>query len=156
MNFGGQVYERFGISINCGKSISPSLFINGAKLRDAIKRNLSIDNECSRDILETSLLWFDSSNYKRRFYIWKNIFSLQFKITKRDIINQWREIGWKIYSSRYKIRHIENKSTESIRRVEALIVLTATSLLSINHQILLMLREANVPPAILTITNTRN
>lgn len=123
INLGGQVYERFGVSIDCGKTISSSLFLNGSKLRDAIKRDLTL-NECSKNILETSLLWFDTSKFMERFYIWKNIFSLQLQIFKKDIVNQWKEMGRKIYSSRYIIRHIENKSTESIRRIEAHVILT--------------------------------
>ena len=78
---------------------------------------------CVPEILETSLLWYDTSRFRSKIYIWKSLLSLIWQTTKAEILQEWRKRGLKTLRSRYLIRHIENKSTKDIRRIEAHVIL---------------------------------
>lgn len=118
---GGDDYDRIGIVIDCKKSVSPAIFINADKLREAIINDRPIDDRSG--IIETSLLWLDTSNIRFKKYLWGNIAYAIWQSYKRQVVEKWREIGLKVLSSRYEIRYIENKSTDKLARIEAHIII---------------------------------
>ena len=123
---GGQNYDRFAVSIDCGKSVPASIFLNGQELLRVSRNNLPPKEATA--VIETNLLWYDAPKWARRLYIWKNIFLQTFTLAKFQIQDQLLESGFRVLSSRYLIRKIENKSTGEIRRLEAQIVLTTPEL----------------------------
>ena len=86
-----------------------------------------INNEVAEsslpEILETSLLWFDSSKLFRRIYIWKSVISTAWQKYKQERNEDRRKRGLKNLSLAYFIRHVENKSAENIRRIEGHVIL---------------------------------
>ncbi len=46
-NFGGEGYDRFGVSFECGTISNPFVFIDGKQLRDAINNDAPAD-KCQR------------------------------------------------------------------------------------------------------------
>lgn len=122
VEFGCESYNRFGISIDCGKFLNVAVFINGKELKSAIDSNLS--PECSRNIIEdSSLLWYDDNDFRRRLGMLSNMLKSQMKLLKLNLINGWKKIGLKILSSSYTIKTIKNQSAPKIRRLEAYVVL---------------------------------
>ena len=108
-------YGRFGISLECGKSIASSIFIDGKKLKHAIKNNLSMD--ASKDVIETSMLWHNSNNLKRKIDNWRHILNIQIRIYKIERQKELRQAGFKQFSKRFEIKEIENRSTDKNVRI---------------------------------------
>jgi len=123
---GGQNYDRFAVSIDCGKPVPASIFLNAQELLRVSRHNLPPKQATA--VIETNLLWHDAPNWARRLYVWKNIFLQAFTLAKFQIHDQLLKSGFPVLSSRYLIRRIENKSAAEIRRLEAQIVLTAVEL----------------------------
>jgi hypothetical protein len=122
LKFGGQNYDRIAIILDCGKEVSPALFINANRLRRAIIGNEEFE-DCIREVLESSLLWFDASNLRRKIYVMRSLAKLFWQTTRQQFVDEWRNRGLKVLYSRYHIRTIENRSTESIRRFQAHVIL---------------------------------
>jgi hypothetical protein len=120
--FGGKDYNRFFVAFDCGMPVFSSLILNGDELQRAIRTNEALD-KCAPSIVETRLLWYDGSRLERKLYAWKNHLPVRWQITRREIIQNWRDCGLKVLSSRYAILETLNKSTEAVRQVEAHIVL---------------------------------
>lgn len=120
--FGGEDYNRFFVSFDCGMPVLSSLILDGNELQRAIRTNETLGT-CASRLIETSLLWYDSSSLERKLYGWKNILPIRWQIARREIIQGWRDSGLKVLSSRYTILETLNKSTEAIRQVEAHIIL---------------------------------
>lgn len=108
-------FMRFAISIECGKSIASSIFIDGKKLKYSIRNNLSID--ATKDIIETSLLWHDSNNIRRRIANWRHVINIHYRIYKIERQKELRQVGFKQFSKRFEIKEIENRSTDKIVRI---------------------------------------
>jgi hypothetical protein len=120
--FGGEVYNRFFVSFDCGMPVLSSLILDGDRLQCAIRDDETL-NECAAEIVETSLLWYDAPSLERRVYSWKCFLPIRWQITKREIVQGWHDKGLKVLSSRYTILDLLNTSTESVRQVEAHIIL---------------------------------
>jgi hypothetical protein len=120
--FGGEDYNRYFVAFDCGMPVLSSLILDGDKLQQAIEANEALD-ACAPGIIATSLLWYDASKLERKLYGWKCLLPIRWQITKREIIQNWRDSGLKVLSSRYDILEILNKSTEAVRQVEAHIML---------------------------------
>lgn len=120
--FGGKDYNRFFVAFDCGMPVLSSLILNGDELQRAIRTNEVLD-KCAPNIIETRLLWYDGSSLDRKLYAWKSLLPIRWQITKREIIQNWRDGGLKVLSSRYTILEILNKSSDAIRQVEAHVVL---------------------------------
>lgn len=120
--FGGEGYNRFFVSFDCGMPVLSSLILSGDELQRAIKTNEAL-NRCASKIIETSLLWYDASNLEKKLYSWKSILPVRWQITKRDIVQNWRNSGLKVLSSRYTILETLDRSTETVRQLEAHIIL---------------------------------
>ncbi len=125
-SFGGEDYERFAVSIDCGRLVTSSLFVDGDVLHQAISKNWTIDQCREAKLVETDLLWFDVPTLQRKMNSWRNLFLARWELCKRQVIQQWRQGGFKMLGSRYSIRHIIDKSAEKIRRIEAYVVLHET------------------------------
>ncbi|WP_347174648.1 hypothetical protein [Polaribacter uvawellassae] len=108
-------YGRFAISLECGKPIPSSIFIDGKKLKKSIKNNLSID--ASKDVIETSMLWHDSNNIRRKIANWRHILKIQYRIYKIERQKELRQAGFRQFSKRFEIKEIENRSTEKDVRI---------------------------------------
>lgn len=119
--FGGEGYERLGISFDCGASIMASLFLNGERFHLALRNNETLE-ECISELIEADLLWFKSSTLSQKLYSLSSSAASVWDITKLEIINQWQQQGWEMPSTKYSIRDIRNKSVESLRRLEAYVV----------------------------------
>jgi hypothetical protein len=120
--FGGEGYNRFFVSFDCGMPVLSSLILNGDELQCAIKTNEAL-NKCASKIVETSLLWYDASDLETKLYSWKSILPIRWQIAKREIVQNWRDSGLKVLSSHYTILETVNRSTETVRQVEAHIIL---------------------------------
>ena len=120
--FGGEDYDRFAVSFDCGASVAATMFLDGQRLARAVDSNEPLDR-CASEILETSLLWFDASRIATRMYSWSAIAAPGWELAKRQIIDDWRKHGLRIPASDYTIRHVTNSSVESIRRIEAHVTL---------------------------------
>jgi len=120
--FGGEDYNRFSVSFDCGMPVLSSLILDGDELQRAIRTNEAL-GKCASRIVETPLLWYDASSLERKLYGWKSLLPIQWQITRREIIRSWRESGLKVLSSRYSILETLNRSTDAVRQVEAHIIL---------------------------------
>ena len=120
--FGGQEYSRYFVAFDCGMPVHSSLILDGDKLRQAIKANEALDT-CAPGIIEASLLWYDASSLERKLYAWKCLWRIQWEVTKRSIVEDWRNRGFKVVGSRYETLEVLNKSSEAVRQVEAHVVL---------------------------------
>jgi len=120
--FGGEDYNRFFVSFDCGMPVLSSLILDGDELQRAIRANEAV-GKCASRIVETSLLWYDASNLGRKLYAWKSLLPIRWQITRREIIQGWRDSGLKVICSRYAILETLNTSTEAIRQVEGHIIL---------------------------------
>ncbi len=108
-------FGRFAISLECGKSIASSIFIDGKKLKHSIRNNLSID--AAKDVIETSMLWHDSNNINRKIANWGHILRIQYRIYKIERQKELRQAGFKQFKKRFEIKEIENRSTDKIVRI---------------------------------------
>ncbi len=120
--FGGEEYSRYYISFDCDMPVLTSLFIDGNNLFNTIKLNKPLEESFS-EIIDTSLLWYDSSKLEKKLYGWQSLFPIYLEATKREITKKWRDLDLKVLRSRYEIRGKENKSSESIRQVNAHVIL---------------------------------
>jgi hypothetical protein len=127
--FGGRDYQRFAVSFDCGMPVLSTLILDGERLQQAIHADEPLST-CAPEIIETPLLWYDASFLGRKIYAWKSLLPLQWKITKkevkREIIKNWHNAGLKVLSSRYTILKVKNKSSNSIRLIEAHLILHET------------------------------
>lgn len=120
--FGGDSYNRIAVMLDCGKSVAPAIFINGDRLREAILNNEPTE-KCISQIIEASLLWFDSPNFLRKLHFWKNIAISALDNFKLQLRKERHKRGLKTLSALYDVKHVQNKSTETIPRIEAQVVL---------------------------------
>lgn len=120
--FGGKNYDRFFVSFDCGLPVLSSLILSGDELRRAIETDEPLSKCASRIVIETALLWYDASTSERRLYTWKSILPVQWQKTKREITQNWRDLGLKMLSSRYTILARLNVSTATVRQVEAHVI----------------------------------
>jgi hypothetical protein len=120
--FGGEDYNRFFVSFDCGMPVLSSLILDGDELQRAIRTNEAL-GKCASEIIETSLLWYDASNLERKLYGWKSLLPIRWQIARREIVQSWRDSGLKVLSSRYSILEMLNRSTEAVWQVEAHIIL---------------------------------
>ena len=121
-HFGGKDYSRYFVAFDCGMPVHSSLTLDGDKLQQAILASESLDT-CAPGIIETSLLWYDASSLERKLYAWKCLWRIQWEITRRSVIEDLRNRGFKVLGSRYKTLEVLNKSSEAVRQVEAHVVL---------------------------------
>lgn len=121
LRIGGEYYDRFAVSVDCGKLIPASIFINGKELSKAYQNDLSPEE--TEGIIESELLWFDSNVWLNKLRNWSVIFSETWKLTLYQIHDKWRENGLVVPNSRYLIREIEDRTNEKIRRVLAYVIL---------------------------------
>jgi hypothetical protein len=131
--FGGKEYSRYFVAFDCGMPVHSSLILDGDKLRQAILANESLDT-CAPGIIETSLLWYDASSLGRKLYAWKCLWRIQWEITRRSVIEDLRNRGFRVLGSRYETISVLNKSTEDVRQVEAHIVLRGEG--AVTHELL--------------------
>lgn len=108
-------FGRFAISLECGKPIASSIFINGKKLKHAIDNNQPID--AAKDVIETSMLWYNSHKLKRKIENWRHILKIQYRIYKIERQKELRQAGFKQFKKRLEIKEIENRSTDKIVRI---------------------------------------
>lgn len=123
LNIGGNDYDRIGVSIHCGKPVFAALFIDANIYKHAIKENLPIEEIQDGLIESPPMLWFNTSSLGNKLYFWKNFYKYARLKLKNDFLNELRNNGQHIVSSRYTLKHIENKSAGSNRRIEVLITL---------------------------------
>jgi hypothetical protein len=108
-------FGRFAISLECGKPLASSIFIDGKKLRHSIDNNLSI--EASKNVIETNMLWHDSSKIRQKIATWRHILNIQYRIFKTERQKELRKAGFNQFKKRFEIKDIENRSTDKIVRI---------------------------------------
>lgn len=121
-NLGGQVYDRFAVSLDCGAPVPSSLFLDGQVIRQAIANNWTVEQCIDAKLLEAELLWYDSPQLRAKFDDRRILFSLLKSRMRRGVIQQWREAGFRMPGTRYEIRHVVNKSAQDFRRIEAYVI----------------------------------
>ena len=125
---GGQHYSSFAISVSCGPSVPSQIIVKGAELRVAREYGTSLDELPA--IVTDPLLWHDASNLARRLFIFKTVFSLAWDQVRAEVAANWRSAGLKVWRTRYTIRHVQNKSVGTLRRLQAELVLQPNETLS--------------------------
>jgi hypothetical protein len=120
---GGQAYDRFAVNLDCGASIPASAFLDGRVLQEATANDWTVEQCADAKLLEAELLWYDVPRSRGRFDNWRTVGSLIWKLRmERDLVQQWRQAGLRMLGTRYKIRHVANKSAGDFRIIEAYIV----------------------------------
>jgi hypothetical protein len=120
-DLGASAYERVGITFDTGHSVSGSVFLDGRRLARA--RANSEPDEVLGEIVETDLLWHDSSTTRRRLATWGLLFRLGLAKLRSETRDRQAEKGVTPLGLLYSVRHVENKSVKGLRRVEAILVL---------------------------------
>jgi hypothetical protein len=119
---GGQNYDRYFISMQCGHPIPSSIVINGKLLRLAISKNSTID-ALPKELFEGSLLWYDANRITSKFYIYSTIFKSKWKELRREVVQKWADEGLDVLFSKYEVRAVENNSSEKYGKIHAHIIL---------------------------------
>jgi hypothetical protein len=124
--FGGDGYDRYVVSFDCGMRTLSMITLNGERLFRASRDHEPIV-QCLPEILETSLLWFDSPRLARLHYYWKCLARSRWEMVKQRIVSDWRRIGVGVSRPSYTLAGVFNKSAADIRRLEAHLVITEGS-----------------------------
>ncbi len=118
-------YDRYAFSIECGRQLPNSLFLNGVKLQEAI--NNDVDLPALQSVIDTNMLWFGVSTFKNKMHYRKVFIRVLWRLMKKEYVNNLKEHGWRLHHSRYEVRNVENRSAGKIRRVKAQVLLTNKS-----------------------------
>jgi hypothetical protein len=111
------------VNLDCGASIPASAFLDGRVLQEATANDWTVEQCADAKLLEAELLWYDVPRSRGRFDNWRTVGSLIWKLRmERDLVQQWRQAGLRMLGTRYKIRHVANKSAGDFRIIEAYIV----------------------------------
>ena len=121
-NIGGDFYDRYFISMQCGYPVPSSLIIDGVHLRQAIKNDTPIV-ELPREMFEASLMWYDTIPIMRKLYFYRSMLKAIWNDAKNDVVENWAASGFDVLFSKYQIRGTENNSSEKHGRIHAHIVL---------------------------------
>jgi hypothetical protein len=118
VQFGKADSQSILIHIDCGASI-PSLVVLKT---DVVKRILEegFSEELVQEAAKGSILWHDASQLAHRLWAYRTAGKLSWARAKDEIISGWREQGFEVWGSRYKLKEVRC----GMRRVDAEIVLT--------------------------------
>lgn len=128
-HFGGSKYDRFLVSIDCGMPGQPLVALNGQALREAIA-NGKTPFEVAATILESSLLWYDTSSARAKLFLLQNSLKVNWHIHKRKFDLSRHQAGVFVPSLHYEVVSMRNTSPKAFRRVEAHVVLKLTGKIS--------------------------
>lgn len=120
-DFGATSFERIALTFDTGHATSGSIFLDASKL--AKLRRDGGPAEALGEVVETSMLWHDSSNLARRIHVAGMSLRIGLAQAGLEVRRRWAESGVTPLRLRYSIRHVQNKSAEALRRVEAIAVL---------------------------------
>jgi len=118
-------YDRYAFSIECGKSLPNSLFLNGNEIQKAMDNNVELTE--LKNVIDTNMLWFGTSAFKNKYHNRSVILRISWRLFKQEYFGNLEKSGLKLSGRKYEIRNIENKSAGNIRRVKAQILLKAKS-----------------------------
>ncbi|MFZ6029871.1 MAG: hypothetical protein ACOYYS_19325 [Chloroflexota bacterium] len=119
---GGKDYNRYVISIDCGMPSLPMMIYNGEQMSQAIENDLPLV-QCGPKLIESSLLWYDKPGIVAKISTFRNIFSTNFLLAKRQFIANIENAGFTLWSRHYLIVNVNNTSPRKFRRIEAHIIL---------------------------------
>lgn len=119
---GGNHYDRYFVSMQCGYPVPSSLIIDGNHLRDAIRNDTSID-DLPPKMFETALMWYDTKSSMRKLYYYKRLFIAHWNDFRHDLTMNWVNAGFDVPSSKYELREVENNSSEKYGRIHAHVIL---------------------------------
>lgn len=122
-DFAGPEFDRIAITFDTGHSISGSIFLDADRLA-RVRRN-DEPFESLGEVMESILLWHDSSNLRRRLSTARLALRLSLAQQGVEVRQRWSETGTTPLRFRYTIRNRKNTSAGSLRRVEAIVVLNA-------------------------------
>lgn len=118
----GLHYDRYFINFDCNMPGVPAAAIDGNKLRHSVVKNEDF-SKASEEIVESAMLWYDSSRFTGRFYLWKNLLIPIARLTKKEIAERWNELGIYLPSQQFEVLQIRNISQRPDRRIEAYAIL---------------------------------
>ncbi len=121
IKFGVQDFDRFGITVDCGKEVPSSIFYNFDNLKKIINENLPVGNLIQA--IETSLLWYDNSRIKKSFDKWKIIIHYSKETFKTIFHERLKKEEIFKFTDKFFVKKIENKSTNTKRRLLAYVIL---------------------------------
>jgi hypothetical protein len=128
-NIGGEFYDRYFISMDCGFPVPSSLVVDGEYLRETIKDDTPIA-ELPQGMFEAALMWYDTIPIMRKLYFYRSMLKAMWRDAKSDVVRNWAASGLDVLSSKYLIRGIENVSSEKHGRIHAHIVLDVRDTIS--------------------------
>ncbi len=115
-------YDRFVIEIDHGEQINSMAMILPKKLMEIVENDLPLES-LPEVFTDSQLLWFDESKLKVKLRLWRTLFVTGLKQTHLEILNAWRENGLWIGKGRFRIREVENTSSQGIARIRVRAVL---------------------------------
>ncbi|MCI0563750.1 MAG: hypothetical protein MN733_35195, partial [Nitrososphaera sp.] len=121
-HFGGSKYDRFLVSIDCGMPGQPLVVFNGQALREAIASGKT-PFEAAATVLESSLLWYDTSSVRAKLFLLQNSLKVNWQIQKRKYDLARHQSGAFVPAFHYEIVSVRNTSPKAFRRAEAHVVL---------------------------------
>lgn len=119
--YGGGDYNKIMVHIDCGKKVASLAILDCGSVKEL--RESGLKNEILKKTFEGSMMWHDSSNFRRRLWLWTKLLKMALKKWKQNVIKEWRRQGLAVWGARYKIKNIENRSAGKIRRLHVDLVL---------------------------------
>ncbi len=123
--FGGSSFKRFLVSVDCNKPAKPLIIINGELLKEAINNNLPF-KEVTPKLFESSLLWYDTSQFQSMLSIFIRSLKTNWIFSKRKFRLDMTKKALFLPQLYYEIVSTKNTSPKAFRRLEAHIVLDIT------------------------------
>ena len=114
-------YDRYAFSIECGKPLPNSLFLNGKEIQKAMDNNAELTE--LQNVIDADMLWFGTSVLANKYHNRGVILRVMWKLFRLEYLTIMEKSGLKLSGRKYEIRNIENKSAGNIRRVKAQILL---------------------------------
>lgn len=116
----GGEYDRASLSFECGRAISSSAFLD-LRMLDKIRGGSEPFGSLDK-VFEGSLLWHDTSSWRRRIDSGRFIASISWKKFLVDLLDRWNEAGIEPAQTLYLTRDFKNLSVGALRRLEGVFV----------------------------------
>lgn len=146
--FGGR-YPIIAISIDCGRSTSGCLIVDGDALEAALVD--TAPPESVGKVIRANLLWHDTTAIERWIYIFLSQLRTIWTRNKAETLQNREEFGVLFVSDCYVVRNVEDRSVGNLRRVMAEVfvknasALGRDSLKAIIHHATTKIRKKRIP-----------
>jgi len=119
---GAEGYDLFSIEIDHGEQVSSLVTVMPDRLMELLQSDASI-GRLHEAFPETQLLWFNESILRTRLRAWWTLLLTGIKCLHLQLLKNWQEHGFCIGKGRFRIREIENLSSQGVARIRIRAVL---------------------------------